>query len=83
MADRISVTVSQDNKTARIVVGNPLGVYREIGIDLSDAENIVAGLCEASSVGDQTVLAQLAQLAQRVEALEKLIKGDKAAGATS
>jgi hypothetical protein len=83
MSDKISVTVSQDSKTARIVVGNPLGVYREIAIDLSDAGSIVRGLSEAASVGDQTVLAQLAQLAQRVEALEKLIKSEKAVGAAS
>jgi hypothetical protein len=83
MADRINVTVSEDSKTARIVVGDPRGLRREIGVDLSDAWSIFAGLSEALAVGDQTLLAQLAQLAQRVEALEKLTKGDKAAGAAS
>lgn len=98
MSDRMSVTVDRDKKAVRIAVGNKLGVHRQIEIDLTDAESIVSGILEAANAGDQMVQAQLGQLAQRVEALEKfqlaqlaqrvadlekLIKGDKAAGATS
>ena len=83
MSDRMSVTVSEDNKTIRVVVGNVLGVYREITIHAADAASIVSGLIEAANAGDQMVQAQLAQLAQRVESLEKLTKGDKALRATS
>ncbi len=83
MSDRMSVTVSEDNKTIRIAVGNAFGIHREITIHAADAGSIVSGLIEAANAGDQMVQAQLAQLAQRVEALEKFMKGDKAAGATS
>lgn len=82
MSDRMTVTVSEDNKTIRVVVGNPLAIHREITIDATDAVSIVSGLVEFAKVGDQMVQAQLAQLAQKVEALEKS-KGDKAAGAAS
>jgi hypothetical protein len=83
MSERMSVTVSEDNKTIRVAAGNALGIHREITIHAEDAGSIVSGLIEVANVGDQMVQAQLAQLAQRVEALEKLTKGDKAAGATS
>ena len=79
---RMNVTVSEDAKTARIVVGNLLGVYRDISIDLADAGSIVSGLTEAMSAGDQAVQAQLAQLTQRVEVLEKL-GNSKAVGTAS
>jgi hypothetical protein len=79
---RINVTVSEDNKTARIMVGNLLGVHRDLSIDLSDAGSIVSGLTDAMGAGDQAVQAQLAQLAQRVEVLEKLANG-KAVGTAS
>jgi hypothetical protein len=82
MSEKMNVTVDENKKTACIIAGNAFG-HREIKIDLSDAASIVNGLTEAANLGDQMVQAQLAQLAQRVEALEKLIKGDKAAGATS
>lgn len=81
MSDRMTVTVSEDNKTIRVAVGNVLGIHRDIVIDAADASSIVNGLIQAANAGDQMVQAQLAQLAQRVEALEKLTNSSKTAGA--
>ena len=82
MSDRMNVTVSVDNKTIRVAVGNALGIHREITIDATDAASIVSGVIAVANAGDQMVQAQLAQLTQRVEAIEKATK-DKAVGATS